>query len=152
MSGLPTFEVSADVARLTLHHLRDKGRRCEEGVVLWIGPPGGPVSRAIVPVQITSRLRYQVPLGERQRITRELAGTGEIVVGQVHSHEELAFHSLVDDAEAIVRRPGGYSLVVPDFGARSTLLDGAVLFQLSDDGVWEQVPVERLRVREQDIS
>ncbi|HUB73947.1 MAG TPA: hypothetical protein VL979_07925 [Solirubrobacteraceae bacterium] len=147
----PTIlEIPASIADATQQHLRDKGRSSAEGVVLWVGPPNGPVCHVLIPVQITSRLRYQVPLDERQRISRALAGTGEIVVAQVHSHEGPAFHSLVDDEEAIVRRPGGYSLVVPYFGTRPTLLDGAALFRLASAGSWDEVPIGQLRVRELD--
>jgi hypothetical protein len=147
MTATPTLEVPADVAAATQAHLRAKGVADHEGVVLWVGPPGEPrITRAIVPLQITSRLRFQVPLSERQRISRSLAGSRETVVAQVHTHAEEAFHSVVDDAEALVRRVGGYSLVVPDFAIRPTILDQAALFQLAPDGQWHQIAVESIRL------
>lgn len=141
------FTVPVDVAQRTHEHLRTKGRDRNEGVVLWIGtfePPA--VIQAIVPAQDTGAGRFRVPLAERQRITRELAGTGQMVVAQVHSHPRAAFHSWVDDAEAIPRRLGAYSLVIPDFGARHHLLEEAALFQLDADGHWLAAPLAALDV------
>ena len=135
------FAVPADVARVTHEHLRAKGREHAEGVVLWIGtfePPA--ITGAVVPEQETSAGRFRVPLAARQLLTRELAGSGQMVVAQVHSHPDLAFHSPIDDAEAIPRRVGAHSLVVPDFGTRGHLLDDAALFQLDADGRWLPAP------------
>jgi hypothetical protein len=149
MKPQSALEVPVDVAATTQKHIREKGHIEEEGVVLWLGRPGlNRVTGIIVPAQLTSRLRFQVPLEERQKISRFLAGSGEIIVAQVHSHGEAAFHSLVDDREAIVRRVGGYSLVVPDFGARETILEDAALFQLATDGRWQQIPTHTIRLLE----
>jgi hypothetical protein len=131
----------------TMEHLRSKGRVEEEGVVLWRGTLSpARVIGVIVPEQETGVGRFIVPLRERHRISRELAGTGEVIVAQVHSHPGAAFHSPTDDTEAIPRRVGAYSLVVPDCGSRSSIFDGAALFQLSADGSWRPVPIAVLRI------
>jgi hypothetical protein len=144
-----TFEITPAIANATLAHLRAKGADSEEGVVLWRGtfePPG--ITSVIIPEQKTGVGRFIVPLDERQRIARELAGTGEAIVAQVHSHPDLAFHSPIDDRDAIPRRVGSLSLVVPDFGARGDLLDGAALFRLHTDGSWRSVSTELLQPME----
>lgn len=144
MSG--TFNVPPAVVRATHDHLRHKGATHEEGVVLWRGtldPPA--ITGVIVPEQETSAGRFRVPLAERQRIARKLAGTGEMIVAQVHSHPRQAFHSPIDDDEAIPRRVGAYSLVVPDFGARDDLLEDAALFQLAADSSWQTAPLDTFR-------
>lgn len=134
--------VPAAVIRQTQRHLRAQGVDSAEGVVLWQGTLAPPrVTAAIIPAQVVSSGRFEVPLAERQRIARELAGTGAHIVAQVHSHPGAAFHSAVDDAEAIPRRVGAFSLVVPDFGAREDLFDGAALFQLERDGAWRPAPL-----------
>jgi hypothetical protein len=133
----PTFAVPEEVALLTHGHLRERGFTREEAVVLWIGTFDPPViTSAILPEQVSGVGRFRVPLRERQRISRELAGTGQIIVAQVHSHPHEAFHSEIDDREAIPRRVGSYSLVVPIFGGRPHLLDDAVLVSLHADGSW----------------
>jgi hypothetical protein len=132
-----SFSVPAGVVATTVAHLRAKGLEESEGVVLWQGTFDPPrITAVIVPEQETSAGRFRVPLAERQRIARMLAGTGEMIVAQVHSHPHHAFHSWIDDEEAIPRRVGSYSLVVPDFGARPHLLDDAALFELQADGSW----------------
>jgi hypothetical protein len=64
-----------------------------------------------------------------------------MVVAQVHSHPMDAFHSCIDDAEAIPRRAGAYSLVLPNFGTRQGLLDDAALFRLDGRGRWLETPL-----------
>jgi hypothetical protein len=147
VSAPETFEVPADVVQRTHDHLRVKGATREEGVVLWRGtfePPR--ITGAIVPLQDTSEGRFRVSLEERQRISRQLSGTGEMIVAQVHSHPNAAFHSWIDDKEAIPRRVGAYSLVVPDFGARAGLLDNAALYQLDPSGGWRDAPLDTFRL------
>lgn len=147
------LEIPAAIANQTLEHLRHKGAENAEGVVLWRGTLAPPhVTGVIVPEQITSTGRFEVPLAERQRMTRELAGTSDYIIAQVHSHPREAFHSLVDDAEAIPRRPGSYSLVVPDFARRDQLLDAAALFQLSKAGSWDEIPITAFRVVRDEAS
>ena len=142
MKSSEIFVVPDDVTRVTHAHLRAKGNTQEEGVVLWRGtfePPR--ITGAIVPAQDTGAGRFRVSLEERQRISRELAGSGEMIVAQVHSHPNTAFHSWIDDKEAIPRRIGAYSLVVPDFGARAHLLEAAEVFRLDADGNWCPAPL-----------
>jgi hypothetical protein len=142
-----TFAVPQEVARLTQEHLRAKGQEMSEGVVLWLGtfePPR--ITRAVVPEQETSMGRFRVPLRARQELSRELTGSGQVLVAQVHSHPSAAFHSEVDDAEAIPRRAGAYSLVLPDFGARAHLLEGAALYRLDQSGRWRDAPLSTLSI------
>jgi hypothetical protein len=141
------FTLPGEVIAATLRHLRAKGAIGHEGVVLWRGtfePPR--ITAAIVPAQETGPGRFVVPLAERQRIARSLSGTGEMIVAQVHSHPRAAFHSPTDDAEAIPRRVGAYSLVIPDYGRRADLLDGAALFQLAANGTWQETNVHTFKL------
>jgi proteasome lid subunit RPN8/RPN11 len=144
------IEIPPNIAEMTQKHLRRKGAEHAEGVVLWHGTLEPPrITAAVIPDQVTSAGRFRVPLAERQRIARELGGTGEMIVAQVHSHPGRAFHSAVDDAEAIPRRVGSYSLVVPNFGFRGQLLEAAALYRLSADG-WVQAPLETFELGPRD--
>jgi hypothetical protein len=139
--------VPEEVVRVTRLHLRAQGQTREEGVVLWVGTLDPPtVTSAIVPEQVTGFDRFHVPLSERQRIARDLAGTGQIVVAQVHSHPHEAFHSNIDDLEAVPRHVGAYSLVVADFGAHPNLLERARLFRRDAAGKWEPAPLSTFDV------
>jgi hypothetical protein len=142
-----TFAVPQEVARRTHEHLRAKGDEMGEGVVLWLGtfePPT--ITRAVVPEQETSTGRFRVPLRARQKLTRDLVGSGQVLVAQVHSHPLFAFHSDIDNAEAIPRRAGAYSLVIPDFGMRAHLLDGAALYRLDGSGRWLEAPLSTFSI------
>jgi hypothetical protein len=144
-----TFSVPQEIARLTQEKLRANGQEMSEGVVLWLGtfqPPT--ITRVVVPEQETSTGRFRVPLAARQRLARELAGSGQVLIAQVHSHPGPAFHSGIDDVEAIPRRIGAYSLVIPDFGARLHLLDGAALYRLDGSGRWCETSLSTFSVPE----
>lgn len=148
--SVESVQISSSIAKVTQEHLRRKGAEQAEGVVLWRGTLKPPrITTAMIPDQITSLGRFKVPLAERQRIAREQVGTGEFIVAQVHSHPERAFHSPVDDEEAIPRRVGSYSLVVPDFGSRSRLLEEAALYRLSAGGAWDPAPLETFQIQTQ---
>lgn len=139
------LRVPGAIVAATRQFLRDKGEELpegHEGVVLWLGiSDSGRVDEMVIPQQETTRLSFDVPLAERQRIARSLAGTGRVVLAQVHSHPSEAFHSLVDDERALPRRVGALSLVVPDQGRGPTLLVGAALYVLEADGTWASAPL-----------
>lgn len=145
--GAERLVVPRKVMLATQLHLKAKGAIKHEGVVLWRGTTDPlAVSEAIVPVQDTSAAHFSVPLPERRRIARLLAGSGESVVAQVHSHPHRAYHSSTDDQYALPRRVGSLSLVIPDYCRRHDLLDGAVLFQLRTGDWWDEVSLELLDV------
>lgn len=146
--GESRVEVPHAVVAATQRHLRSKGAIGHEGVVLWRGTTRPlAVIEAIVPAQQTSGSHFSVPLAERQRIARMLAGSGESILVQVHSHPCSAYHSPTDDRHALPRRVGALSLVIPDYCARRDLLDEAVLFELHAGGSWKEVPLELLDLR-----
>ena len=65
-----------------------------------------------------------------------------MIPAQVHSHPGRAFHSLADDHGAVIRHGGALSLVVPDFGLRTTVdrfLVDAKVYRLSDENRWIEV-------------
>jgi hypothetical protein len=127
----------------TQRFLREKGTALpdgHEGVVLWLGrATARAIEAALIPEQETGHLYFDVPLSERQRIARDLAGTGRAILVQVHSHPNRAWHSPVDDERALPRRIGSLSLVIPDQARRRDLLDGAAVYKLSSDGRWVAV-------------
>lgn len=132
----------------TQEFLRLAGRRDREGVVLWIGkqsPDAFEITRVFIPGQSASRYHFEVPLEERIKIALSLAEE-EIVVAQVHSHPEQAFHSPTDDRKAMVDRHWALSIVVPDF-CRAGLqnLDASATFALRGPLDWVQLSQEQIR-------
>jgi hypothetical protein len=131
--------------------LRRKGREGplgHEGLVLWIGSAADHVvHEVLVPAQKTDVDYFDVSLSERQRIARSLAGTGRVLLCQVHSHPHRAWHSPVDDARALPRQVDALSLVVPDQARRASLLDGAALYTLEPDGRWRPRSIDLITIR-----
>lgn len=65
-----------------------------------------------------------------------------MIVAQVHSHPEEAFHSSADDDWAVIRHEGALSLVVPYFAARTTVETFArdlAAFVLSSRNHWTEI-------------
>jgi hypothetical protein len=60
----------------------------------------------------------------------------EILAGQIHAHPHNAYHSLADDQLALIRLPGGLSVVVPDFASGPLRPRRWSVNQLGEDGVW----------------
>jgi hypothetical protein len=60
----------------------------------------------------------------------------EILAGQIHAHPHHAYHSPADDQLALIRLPGGLSVVVPHFASGPLRPRRWSVNQLGDDGVW----------------
>ena len=109
--------VPSDAVEETENFLRHAGAQDCEGAVLWIAErevDSFRVQRVIAPRQSASRWHFDVPLEERIRIAMTLREK-ELVLLQVHSHPEEAFHSPTDDRKAMVDRRWALSIVVPNF-------------------------------------
>jgi hypothetical protein len=68
----------------------------------------------------------------------------EILAGQIHAHPTNAYHSPADDQLALIKLPGGLSIVVPHFASGRLRPRGWSVNQLGEDGVWRR---RRWRVR-----
>jgi hypothetical protein len=68
----------------------------------------------------------------------------EILAGQIHAHPTDAYHSPADDQLALIKLPGGLSIVVPHFARGSLHPRRWSVNQLGEDGVWRR---RRWRVR-----
>ena len=137
--------VSCVSVQETLETLRRSGRRQSEGVVLWLGHRGGEqdIARSVYePIHTAAVDFFHIPPHGVDALMNRMDETGTCVVAQVHSHPAAAFHSRADDEWAIVRHIGAFSIVVPDFAARTTehnFAREALIFQLGSDNRWHPV-------------
>lgn len=100
--------------------------------------------RALVPEQTC----YQTPDGLIVKIdgeaifalNRDVYAHGEILAGQIHAHPDQAYHSLADDALALIRLPGGLSIVVPHFASGPLRPRRWSVHQLRRNGAWARKP------------
>ena len=73
-------------------------------------------------------------------LNRDCYEEGEILAGQMHSHPRQAYHSRADDELALVKLPGGLSIVVPDFATGPLRPRRWSVSQLQSDGGWKRRP------------
>lgn len=105
-------------------HLRTAGSHGMEGIGLLLGvleDDTFTVTTALVPRQSAYRtengLLYHVEGEELHRINVWAYQNKLLLIAQIHSHPQEAFHSETDDSFAIVSSIGGFSIVVPNFAA-----------------------------------
>jgi len=80
------------------------------------------------PEAITTKGSFKVTVPSMARIVRTAASRGLQVVGQVHTHPGLAYHSDGDEDGARIAYTGYVSIVLPDYGRRLPGLDKAAIF------------------------
>lgn len=138
----------------TLAHIRVGAANNCETVVLWLGRRSCDqqyIVEAFRPEQVVDRDFFKIPAFGMRQLLAYLREARVHILAQVHSHPREAFHSLADDAWAVVRHVGAISLVVPWFGVRSrtpTFLDDIAAFQLDASDRWRQVdPCSVVEVR-----
>jgi hypothetical protein len=142
------IEISSPIWSQTVEHFRTCGGRRRECVAYWIGPAHlpGTVTRVVHPIHTATGRHYRVDDAWLTRFWVELAGTGETVRVQVHTHGGRACHSPTDDEGALVYEPGFLSLVVPGFAMQDDAVDRTYLAELDAFGRWHEVTIgERLQ-------
>src|SRR5437870_9510780 len=104
---------SSAIVEETLTHLRDAGHRQCECVVLWLARRNQdltPVQEAYRPLQTAEADMFWIPPEGMDALKMLMRQRRYMVAAQVHSHPELAFHSIADDRWAIVRHQDALSL------------------------------------------
>lgn len=108
----------------------------EEGVevvVYWSGKKeasGLVVRKVWFPAQTSSPRSFAVGQDALFELNFGLYRLGHELVGQVHTHPSIAFHSETDDENAVSLQSGAISAVVPSFGLYSVSdLDHTLFFE-----------------------
>ena len=146
VSDVVRYVVPRDIVAKSVEQLRSLSDGRREAVVLWTGSrcvDEALVRRIVVPYQRASARHFDVPLRERLRIARQLAGCGEKLLVQLHTHPGRAFHSVVDDRLALPRHTGAISIVIADFAEQwEGDLEQASVNRHLGAGVWEELDGE----------
>lgn len=147
------FVVPATVLSATVRELHAVGGGEREAFVLWGGVVSDDgrevaVTSAVLPAQTASRsadgLLVVVEGDALFAVNKQLYGRGELLVGQVHTHPGVAYHSPTDDGYPLVTLIGALSLVIPDFGRYGIdHQDRWAWYRLRARGVWEQLDPSR---------
>lgn len=135
-----------EIANETQLFLRRAGATGNEGMALWVGiaeQPAFRITDLLIPRQHGIRrsdgVCVVVDAQEMLRINMELFHAQRRLIAQVHSHPGRAYHSEMDDEEAIANTIGSLSLVVPDFATRDFTLSECAIYRLRIDGTWVTV-------------
>lgn len=129
----------------TLDFLKQAGTQHVECVVLWLAKNlGGALYIQTVyrPQQIAEKDFFRIPQESMMELMTYLRKNRLMVAAQVHTHPDLAFHSLADDTWAIIRHVGGLSLVIPRFAhttSTESFTRDAAVFRLSEDNNWDKI-------------
>ena len=101
--------------------LRGGVQRGHEGIVYFVGVTTGSTSLALsamAPEAHATTGSVNVSAFELGKVIR-FAATAELqVVGQLHTHPCVAYHSDGDLTGMRIRHPGYFSIVVPNYGAQ----------------------------------
>lgn len=141
----PVLKVSKQQLQQTLSHLQTAGELNKECVVLWLGVLNGNsenVKTVIRPEHEAEEDWFNIPDSSLKELSQLLQSKGLMVLAQVHSHPETAFHSWADDRMALVRRKGALSVVIPYFGKTTNtenFFDNSATFSLVEREKWNEI-------------
>ena len=98
--------------------LRERGQDDCEGTALWIGRPGERVGEVdILRVFVPEQECLKTPDGVAVRLTEKAHYTltdnladGELFYCRIHSHPKKAYHSDLDDMNAVITHQGAISI------------------------------------------
>src|SRR5207249_2957147 len=103
---------------------------------------------ALSPSAMTSFGSFETNSDANAAVIRVLADLGLTLVGQVHSHPgEWVDHSLGDDAGAMVRFKGYWSLIVPWFARKGMLPLSRCGVHVYQDGQFSRLSAAAVRSR-----
>ncbi|MCI0724933.1 MAG: Mov34/MPN/PAD-1 family protein [Acidobacteria bacterium] len=145
------YQLSSEVVRKTLDHLRGYGQRGLEAVGYWLGSYTGRVAQVRqlwIPHFDATGVSYDVSPLEMLRLKRELDQYRYVLLAQVHSHPGEAFHSSRDDRLAASPWPGFVSVVVPNGGRiMDPFVEAVEIFEHVGSGSWRHLEEQEKRSR-----
>lgn len=147
------FHLPGELAERCLEAMRVQGAEGAEIFLALSATVDGETvefKRALVPEQTC----YSGPDGLLVKIegkaifelNRDCYERGELLAGQIHAHPDHAYHSPADDQLALIRLPGGLSIVVPRFASGPMRPRRWSVNQLDPNGIWRRCP-RRVKLR-----
>lgn len=142
------YELPRSLADECLQAIRKRGRNGNElfiALTAILADGGSTVRfrRGLIPRQACHRtpsgLLVTIDGDAIFDLNRNCYERGEVLAGQIHGHPGRAYHSGADDQLAIVRRPGGLSIVVPDFADARSSRGRWAIYRLDGRGAWSPI-------------
>lgn len=106
-------------------------RKDHEGIAYLLGLTDGATTLAVAatrPEAATTCGSFNVSIGAMASVVRAATNLGLQVVGQVHTHPGIAYHSDGDETGARIRYTGYASIVLPDYGRHLPKLTDAAIY------------------------
>ena len=106
-------------------------QRRHEGVAYVLGQTDGTATLAVAAVRPRATITegsFSVGTSAMAQIVRTAVRVGLQVVGQVHTHPGMAYHSAGDVEGARIVYPGFVSVVLPEYGRRLPTLDRSAVY------------------------
>lgn len=128
--------------------------RQKEKVLLWFGEKTNDESivlEVFEPIQFATSNYFEIPQEGIQEIMDKVKKEKRIVLAQIHSHPDLAFHSIADDKKAIPRHEGAYSLVLPKFASETNIKNfhkKVATYRLNNKNLWLKVANSNIKIYE----
>lgn len=153
LSKIERIHIPFFILTNTLEHLKLYGAKGMECTTCWrgklIGEHEAVITAVDCPVQYSTMLGARVDPSEVAKIYFRLYERKEILLGQIHSHPNVTFHSLIDDSYPIVYKLGFLSIVVPDYGfiePKDFFLKSAV-YEYQGQRHWYSLKPEEVKAR-----
>lgn len=107
-----------------------------EAATYFLGQTDGATTTVLACVRVrcdATRGSFKVDAHEMRRVIETARTFGLQVVGQMHTHPGLAYHSHGDDEGAQIKHDGFVSVVAPDYGAHLPDLRGVRVYMFVDN-------------------
>lgn len=101
---------------------------------------------AVRPEAVTTPGSFFVSSAAMAKVVRSAMKAGLQVVGQVHTHPRKAYHSDGDVEGARIVYGGFVSVVLPDYGRRLPVIDGAAIYMFRSETGFVEVDFERIGI------
>jgi proteasome lid subunit RPN8/RPN11 len=129
--GKLRLALTADLVQSLCSVLGAEIEREHEAIAYLLGLSTGTSTLAITAIKpdaVTTWGSFDVSASAMARVVRAAADRGLHVVGQIHTHPKLAYHSDGDEEGARIAYSGYASIVLPDYGTHLPSLAGAATF------------------------
>ena len=136
------------VIEKTLRAMQKYGRQGHECIAYWLGDCLNEdlvVNEVCIPKQYATATFSKVQESEVARLFSILEVDEKVLVAQLHTHPNLAFHSSLDEEYPVAFVKGLLSLVVPYYGFIdvNSFPKLTKVYVYNNEGSWNEVPFEK---------
>lgn len=148
MNSIDQILVPQSILKETLIIFKEYGHEYLEVFAIWVGEEKRntfKIKEVWFPKQNNTIISYYVPNIDVHNINVELNKKNYSVIAQLHTHPGYAFHSQIDDENAILTLTGSLSIVIPNYGfIPIKAIDKWAVYRLTN-GKWILLSVNKVK-------